>query len=201
MPVPPHLLQLAALGTLVLHCAVVCSDPDPVEDKSLVSDDDEIEDPVEALLREERRVRAYALTSSGSSGSSANQLPGTRACELCGLMRGGELRGYHCSYCGRCIALRDHHCEWIGTCVGRNNTGTFISMLCVMLACLLGGCIDLSVGLWLLHAKDGVVASSAELSTTIAMGASLLAVGGAVGVYNGWLLLFILGLWADGTTW
>lgn len=198
MPVAPHLLELAALGTLVLHCAMVCSDPDPVEDNSFGSNSDETEDPVEALMREDRRARAYALASSGSS---ANPFPGTRACELCGLVRGGELRGYHCSYCGRCIALRDHHCEWIGTCVGRNNTGTFISMLFVMLACLLGGCIDLSVGLWLLHAKHGAVTSSGELSRTMAMGVSLLAVGGAVGLYIGWLLFFILGLWADGNTW
>lgn len=174
---------------------MVCSDPDPVEDNALGSDSGEPEDPVEALMREDRRARAYAL------GSSANTLLGTRMCERCGLVRGGELRGYHCSYCGRCIALRDHHCEWIGTCVGRNNTGTFISMLCVMLACLLGGCIDLSVGLWLLQAQNSAVASSAKLSPTVTVGVSLLAVGGAVGFYIGWLLFFILGLWADGTTW
>ena len=197
MPVPPHLLQLAALGTLLLHCAMVCSDPDPVELEASgstgVADDDEAEDPVEALLREDRRQRAYSL---GYSRGSVHQFAGTKSCELCGLARGGELRGYHCPFCGRCIALRDHHCEWIGTCVGRNNTGTFITMLCVMLACMIGGCIDLGIGLYLLHAQD-----RPELFSTILVGVTLLGVGCGVLGYIGWLLIFLLGLWADGTTW
>ena len=37
---PPHLLELAALGTIVLHCAMVCSDPDPVEDEQANLADD-----------------------------------------------------------------------------------------------------------------------------------------------------------------
>lgn len=182
---------------------MVCSDPDPVDEESKEImgqlNSEEAEDPVEALLREDRRRRAHVLAFSGGTG---NQLGGTRRCELCGLARGGELRGYHCSYCGRCIALRDHHCEWIGTCVGRNNTGTFITMLCTMLGCLVGGCIDLAVGLWLVHRGDGAMSPAADTVTrTILTGASLLVVGGAVAGYIGWLLLFVLGLWADGITW
>lgn len=175
---------------------MVCSDPDPVEHKpstySDMMDGVNEEDPLEALLREDRRLSAYYS-------NSGTQLAGNSSCELCGLARGGELRGYHCFYCGRCIALRDHHCEWIGTCVGRNNTGTFIALLCVMWACLVGGCIDLCNGLYILYRGGGTPV--AELSSTIAMGVSLLAVGGTVAVYIGWLLLFVLGLWANGITW
>ena len=76
VPIPPHLLQLAALATLLLHCAMVCSDPDPVDHHQQQQQqqqpggqrygmDEEDEDPVEALLREDRKRRAYAASAAG----------------------------------------------------------------------------------------------------------------------------------------
>ena len=168
-PIPPYMLEAAAFITLFLHLVMVCSDPDPA--RQSVSGTEVEDDPVEALLQEDRRRRTYnqsaaqqhkqgKVPTSPSPGSSAvgafaaAGAGGGPPCQLCGLERGGEHRGYHCAVCGRCVALRDHHCEWVGTCIGRNNTLTFICMCATMLSCLIGGCIDLGSGLWLLYCRS-----------------------------------------------
>ena len=190
LPLPPALLEAAVAATLLLHCAAVCSDPDPVAWKTPSSADKDL-DPVERLLAEDQRRRARAQGLEPPTNFSG----GAGVCGECGLERGGELRGYHCGWCGRCVALRDHHCEWIGVCVGRNNTATFISLLSVMVLCVAGGCLDLVAGLWQLHAAG-------ELSwASWSVGLALLGSGGGVACYVGWLLFYMLGLWATGSTW
>ena len=85
VPIPPHLLQLAALATLLLHCAMVCSDPDPLDQHQQqqqqqqpggqrYGEDEEDEDPVEALLREDRKRRAHAASAAGVATASTYSL-------------------------------------------------------------------------------------------------------------------------------
>jgi hypothetical protein len=51
------------------------------------------------------------------------------------------------------------------------------------------------------HFANPAAVSSSATTMTMTVGVSLLAVGGAVAFYIGWLLLYILGLWANGSTW
>jgi hypothetical protein len=61
-PISPHYLQYAMLVTLLLHAAMVCSDPDPIKrDRAIngISAACEEVDPVEVLLEQDRKLRAY----------------------------------------------------------------------------------------------------------------------------------------------